>query len=121
MRRTLILAMALGLTACASQPRHEAGPVDSTPLSLIPQPASLQRLPGHFRPETSTTLVVPPGNGAAKKVATQLQGWIRQANGMNLAIVEGKPRDGAIALPTAPGLGWELDWDYVDRYRLPKS
>lgn len=29
--------------------------------------------------------------------------------------------DGAIALPTGPGLGWELDWEYVDRYRLAKS
>lgn len=29
--------------------------------------------------------------------------------------------DGAIALPAEPGLGWELDWDYVDRYRLRTS
>jgi D-galactarolactone cycloisomerase len=28
--------------------------------------------------------------------------------------------DGAIALPTNPGFGWELDWDYVDRYRVSK-
>src|SRR3954468_22715069 len=100
MRRTLFLAMALGLTACANQPRHETGPVDNAPLSLIPQPASLQRLPGHFRLETSTTIVVAPGNVAAKKVATQLQGWIRQARGTDIAIVEGKPRDGAITLLT---------------------
>lgn len=26
--------------------------------------------------------------------------------------------DGHIELPTGPGLGWELDWDYVDRYRV---
>ena len=26
--------------------------------------------------------------------------------------------DGAIELSDAPGLGWELDWDYVERYRL---
>jgi hexosaminidase len=100
MRRTLILAMALGLTACASQPRHETGPVDNAPLSLIPQPASLQRLPGHFRLDTSTTIVVAPGNAAAKKVATQLQGWLRQAHGTDIAIVEGKPRNGAIVLLT---------------------
>ncbi|MBB4663263.1 mandelate racemase/muconate lactonizing enzyme family protein [Conexibacter arvalis] len=29
--------------------------------------------------------------------------------------------DGAIALPTEPGFGWELDWEYVDRYRLRTS
>jgi hexosaminidase len=100
MRRTLFLALALGLTACASQPRHETGPVDNAPLSLIPQPASLQRLPGHFRLDASTTIVVPTGNLAAKKVATQLQGWIRQANGVDIAIVQGKPRNGAIVLLT---------------------
>ncbi len=100
MRRTLFLAMAFGLTACASQPRHETGPVDNVPLSLIPQPASLQRLPGHFRLDTSTTIVVPTGNAAARKVATQLQGWIRQAHGTEIAIAEGKPRDGAIVLLT---------------------
>lgn len=100
MRRTLVLALAVGLSACASQPKHESGPVDSTPLSLIPQPASVQRLPGHYRLEAASTIVVAPGNAAAKKVATQLQGWIRQARGVDVAIVEGKPRDGAIALLT---------------------
>src|ERR1700754_4874290 len=100
MRRTLFLALALGLTACASQPRHDTGPVDNTPLSLISQPASLQRLPGHFRLDASTTIVVAPGNAAAKKVATQLQGWIRQAHGTDVAIVEAKPRNGAIVLLT---------------------
>ncbi len=29
--------------------------------------------------------------------------------------------DGHITLSDAPGLGWELDWDYVDRYRLKPS
>ena len=29
--------------------------------------------------------------------------------------------DGAIALPTEPGFGWQLDWEYVDRYRLRTS
>ena len=27
--------------------------------------------------------------------------------------------DGHIALPTAPGLGWELDADYIEAYRVP--
>lgn len=27
-------------------------------------------------------------------------------------------QDGAITLSSAPGLGWELDWDYVDRWRV---
>ena len=28
--------------------------------------------------------------------------------------------DGHIELPRAPGLGWELDWDYVERYRVTR-
>ncbi|GEL26933.1 enolase [Pseudonocardia sulfidoxydans NBRC 16205] len=26
--------------------------------------------------------------------------------------------DGALTLPDGPGLGWELDWDYIERHRL---
>ena len=26
--------------------------------------------------------------------------------------------DGKIALPTAPGFGWELDRDFIERYRI---
>jgi D-galactarolactone cycloisomerase len=29
--------------------------------------------------------------------------------------------DGHIALPTAPGLGWELDLDYLERHRLERA
>ncbi len=35
-------------------------------------------------------------------------------------IIANKPvlKDGRIQLPTAPGLGWELDLDYIDKYRI---
>jgi L-alanine-DL-glutamate epimerase-like enolase superfamily enzyme len=35
-------------------------------------------------------------------------------------LVANRPRqiDGAIELGAAPGLGWELDGDYVERYRV---
>jgi L-alanine-DL-glutamate epimerase-like enolase superfamily enzyme len=29
-------------------------------------------------------------------------------------------KDGLLELPSAPGLGWELDLDFVERYRLPE-
>lgn len=29
------------------------------------------------------------------------------------------PRDGIIQLPSGPGLGWELDQDFITRYRVP--
>jgi L-alanine-DL-glutamate epimerase-like enolase superfamily enzyme len=28
--------------------------------------------------------------------------------------------DGQIRLPTEPGLGWELDEDYLERHRVPR-
>ena len=35
-------------------------------------------------------------------------------------LIANKPplRDGSITLGERPGLGWELDWDYVERYRV---
>nr|WP_199566842.1 enolase C-terminal domain-like protein [Streptomyces triticagri] len=27
-------------------------------------------------------------------------------------------QDGQFKLPEGPGLGWELDWDYIERHRL---
>ena len=35
-------------------------------------------------------------------------------------LIANKPdlRDGSITLTERPGLGWELDWDYVERYRV---
>src|SRR3954471_6178781 len=99
MRRILLLALASGLTACASQqPRHDIGAVDTTPLSLIPQPAQLQRLAGRYALTATTPISVAAGDAAARRVAVQLQGWIRQTRGITLPIVEGKPRNGAIAL-----------------------
>jgi D-galactarolactone cycloisomerase len=29
-----------------------------------------------------------------------------------------KMQDGQLPLPTSPGFGWELDWDYIDKHRL---
>ncbi|SEW29000.1 family 20 glycosylhydrolase [Luteibacter sp. 329MFSha] len=99
MRRILLLAMAAGLAACASQRKQEAAPVDTAPLSLIPMPAQVQRVPGHFRLDAMTTIGVAAGDTQAKHVATQLQGWIRQARGITPAIVEGKGK-GGISLAT---------------------
>jgi L-alanine-DL-glutamate epimerase-like enolase superfamily enzyme len=35
-------------------------------------------------------------------------------------MIANRPRleNGELALGDAPGLGWELDWDYIDRYRV---
>jgi L-alanine-DL-glutamate epimerase-like enolase superfamily enzyme len=30
-------------------------------------------------------------------------------------------RDGQVELSDAPGLGWELDGDYIERYRVQSS
>ncbi|SEM58038.1 hexosaminidase [Luteibacter sp. UNCMF331Sha3.1] len=103
MRRLLLLAMATGLTACATQPKQETAPVDAAPLSLIPMPAQVQRAPGHYRLDAMTTINVAPGDTQAKHVAAQLQGWIRQARGITPAIVEGKGKSG-ISLATVSSI-----------------
>ena len=38
-------------------------------------------------------------------------------------LISNRPQlvDGHVALPTAPGFGWELDEDYVERYRVASS
>jgi L-alanine-DL-glutamate epimerase-like enolase superfamily enzyme len=36
----------------------------------------------------------------------------------NLVANRPELRDGRIPLPEGPGLGWELDRDYIDRYRI---
>jgi len=99
MRRILLLALVSGLAACAGQPpRRDTGPVDTTPLSLIPQPAQLQRAPGRFLLSATTPIMVTPGDASAKRVALQLQAWIRQARGFSVPIVEGASRGRGVAL-----------------------
>ena len=100
MRRFVLLAMAIGLGACATAPKQASGPIDDTSLSLIPMPAQVQRLPGHFQVSAATKIVVAPGDTQARRVAAQLQGWVRLSRGMTLDIVEGKAASGAIALVT---------------------
>ncbi|HEY4090317.1 MAG TPA: family 20 glycosylhydrolase [Luteibacter sp.] len=100
MRRILLLAMATGLAACASQPRQNTAPVDTTPLSLIPMPAQVARIPGRFHLGATTKIATAAGDTQAKKVATQLQSWLRQARGLTLPIVEGKAGSDTIWLHT---------------------
>jgi L-alanine-DL-glutamate epimerase-like enolase superfamily enzyme len=37
----------------------------------------------------------------------------------NLIANRPTPRDGHIQLPTGPGLGWELDEEFITKYRVP--
>jgi D-galactarolactone cycloisomerase len=37
----------------------------------------------------------------------------------NLVANRPSPRDGVVQLPTGPGLGWELDEDFITKYRVP--
>ena len=38
----------------------------------------------------------------------------------NLIVNRPELVDGYVALPTGPGLGWEYDWDFVDKYRVDR-
>jgi hexosaminidase len=100
MRRLLPVVLASVLAACSTAPQRASQPIDGPPLSLIPMPAHLARLPGHFELTAQTTLAVPKGDTQAAKVASQLQQWIRQARGYTVAITQGNAGSGTIALHT---------------------
>jgi D-galactarolactone cycloisomerase len=38
----------------------------------------------------------------------------------NLIVNRPELVDGCVSLPTGPGLGWEYDWDFVDKYRVDR-
>ena len=45
---------------------------------------------------------------------------VEQGSPLNTSLVLPTPElvDGYVAVPSAPGLGIELDWDVVERYRV---
>ncbi|MCI2418798.1 mandelate racemase/muconate lactonizing enzyme family protein [Saccharopolyspora sp. K220] len=68
----------------------------------------------HEEPQVSTHLVasVPHGTFAECFHPDRDPFW--------WSLVRNRPRlvDGHLALPTGPGFGWDLDWDYIHRHRL---
>ncbi|MBF8189958.1 mandelate racemase/muconate lactonizing enzyme family protein [Nonomuraea sp. K274] len=68
----------------------------------------------HEEPQVSTHLIasVPHGTFAECFHPDRDPFW--------WSIVGNRPRlvDGHLELPTGPGFGWELDWDYINRHRL---
>lgn len=68
----------------------------------------------HEEPQVSTHLLasVPHGTYAECFHPDRDPFW------WTLVTNRGELRDGALTLSERPGLGWELDWDYIERHRL---
>jgi L-rhamnonate dehydratase len=56
----------------------------------------------------------------ANQPVPQLIEWSMEGSPLNTSLVLPTPElvDGFVAVPSAPGLGIELDWDVVERYRV---
>ncbi|MEW2516681.1 mandelate racemase/muconate lactonizing enzyme family protein [Actinacidiphila alni] len=70
----------------------------------------------HEEPQVSTHLLasVPHGTFAECFHPSRDPFW------WNLVTNRGDLVDGEIVLTDRPGLGWELDWDYIDKHRIDK-
>ena len=68
----------------------------------------------HEEPQVSTHLLasIPHGTYAECFHPDRDPFW------WSLIVDRGELADGHLKLPERPGLGWELDWDYINRHRL---
>jgi L-alanine-DL-glutamate epimerase-like enolase superfamily enzyme len=55
----------------------------------------------------------------ANQPAEQMIEWSMEGSPLNTLLVRTgmEMKDGVVAVPSAPGLGVELDWEIVERYR----
>ena len=49
----------------------------------------------------------------ARRAKRRRERWQR-----SLIATERQIEDGYLTMSERPGLGWEIDWDYIDRYRI---
>ena len=68
----------------------------------------------HEEPQVSSHLIASQPHGTFTEVFHP----DRDPLWWNLIVNRPPSVDGWIDLPTGPGLGWELDWDYVERHLL---
>jgi hexosaminidase len=73
--------------------------------AVIPQPASITRLPGEFRIRDGTALVVAPGEEAVRRIAADFAALAQRTYGLNLPVVDARPREPAIQLRLEGGAG----------------
>jgi L-alanine-DL-glutamate epimerase-like enolase superfamily enzyme len=73
------------------------------------------RMAHHEEPQVASHLLCSIAHG------TFVETFHEQRDPIWHHLVVNKPtlRDGWITLSDCPGLGWELDWDFVERYRVP--
>ncbi|MGA3328598.1 MAG: family 20 glycosylhydrolase [Terriglobia bacterium] len=105
MRKTSVLFAAVLLTAVAGLAK-EPGASSTLPLSLIPQPVSVQVLPGAFRLQRGTAILVSPGVPEARQVGVYLASVVAAPTGFQLKVAEaakGSSRRGAVVLSLTGG------------------
>jgi L-alanine-DL-glutamate epimerase-like enolase superfamily enzyme len=69
----------------------------------------------HEEPQVSTHLIASQSHGTVSECFHPDRDpfwWNMIANRPEL-------KDGYLTLSDAPGLGWDLNWDYIDQYRVP--
>ncbi|HVB28763.1 MAG TPA: family 20 glycosylhydrolase [Terriglobia bacterium] len=90
------------LSGCAQQRDAEI----AAPLRLIPQPVSVQVLPGAFRLHRGTAILISPGVPEARQVGVYLANAVAAPIGLHLKVAEaakGSARRGAIVLTLTGG------------------
>jgi D-galactarolactone cycloisomerase len=115
------------LTASGCRDLMEAGAIDvcNFDASWSGGPTAWRRVAA-----VATTYDVEMGHHEEPQVSTHLVGSVPHGTFAECfhpdrdpfwwSLVANRPAltDGYLPLPTGPGLGWELDWDYIDRHRL---
>ncbi len=87
-----------------------AAGADVPPISVIPQPVSVQGGKGEFTLGAETAIVV---DAKSRGTGEMLASWLRPATGYALAVKEGKPADAAINLRIDPALARLGDEGYA--------
>ena len=96
--RLVLLAGVAALAACAGAPVAPPAPPSPSPapaapsLSLIPQVARIERLPGGFDLHAGATLATAPGDAGALAAARWFADHVRSSRGLALVVGgEAKP------------------------------
>lgn len=66
--------------------------------AVLPNPASIESRPGHFRLDAKTVIAIPANDAEAPEIAQGIATILKRERGLAPRIVTGEPRDGAINL-----------------------
>ncbi len=87
-----LLILVIALTVCAAV--QGTGTPVQAPVSVIPQPSTLERLPGTFRLDRKSVIAVYPDTPEMRRLGAMLSGWLGNATGKTFPIVPGIKKRG---------------------------